>query len=60
MDSRKTDCGAKQFLVRLGVRAAAFALLMDSRKTDCGAKQFLVRLEVRAARFALLSNLSGT
>ena len=26
--SRKTECGAKQFLVRLEVRAAPFALLI--------------------------------
>ncbi|MGD1093486.1 MAG: hypothetical protein ABSB35_16045, partial [Bryobacteraceae bacterium] len=28
-NSRKTECGAKQFLTRLVVRAAPFALLRD-------------------------------
>jgi len=36
-NSRKTQCGAKQFLFRLEVRAAPFALLRNSRKTECGA-----------------------
>ena len=40
-NSRKTECGAKQFLTRLVVRAAPFALLRNSRKTERGAKQFL-------------------
>ena len=31
MDSRKTECGAGQFLTRLVVRAAPFALLMDTQ-----------------------------
>ena len=57
-NSRKTERGAKPFLVRLEVGAAPFALLLrNSRKTECGAKQFLVRLEVRAAPFAFLRSL---
>ena len=57
-NSRKTERGATQFLVRLEVGAAPFALLLrNSRKTECGAKQFLVRLEVRAAPFAFLRSL---
>jgi hypothetical protein len=51
---RKTERGAGQFLVRLPVRAAPFALLTNSRKTERGAGQFLVRLAVRAAPLALL------
>jgi hypothetical protein len=51
--SRKTECGAKQFLNRLAVRAAPFALLRKSRKTECGAKQFPTPPVVRAAPFAL-------
>jgi hypothetical protein len=56
-NSRKTECGAKQFLARFGVRAASFALLGNSRKTERGAKQFLTRPAVRAAPFALLAVL---
>jgi hypothetical protein len=31
-NSRKTECGAKQFLTRLAVRAAPFALLIEIPK----------------------------
>jgi len=55
-NSRKTECGAKQFLSGLAVRAAPFALLRNSRTTERGATQFLTRLVVRAAPFALLTN----
>jgi len=44
-NSRKTECGAKQFLIRLEVRVAPFALLSSSRKTECGANPFLNRLK---------------
>jgi hypothetical protein len=54
-NSRKTECGAKQFLAGLVVCAAPFALLGKSRKTECDAKQFLASLVVRAAPFALRS-----
>jgi hypothetical protein len=54
-NSRKTERGASQFLIRLVVRAAPFALLRNTRKTERGASQFLIRLVVRAAPFALLS-----
>jgi hypothetical protein len=37
--SRKTERGARQFLIRLEVRAAPFALLRTSRKTERGASQ---------------------
>jgi len=50
-NSRKTERGAGQFLVRLAVRAAPFAFPRNSRKTERGAGQFLVRLAVRAAPF---------
>jgi hypothetical protein len=56
-NTRKTERGASQFLIRLEVRAAPFALLSilrNTRKTERGASQFLIRLEVRAAPFALL------
>src|ERR1700689_4724744 len=52
-NSRKTERGAGQFLIRSAVRAAPFALLRNSRKTERGAGQFPVRFEVRAAPFAL-------
>jgi hypothetical protein len=32
--SRKTERGAKQFPIRMAVRAAPFALLRNSRKTE--------------------------
>jgi hypothetical protein len=54
-NTRKTECGAILFLIRLAVRAAPFALLRNTRKTECGAILFLIRLAVRAAPFALLS-----
>jgi alpha,alpha-trehalase len=56
-NSRKTECGTGQSLVRLAVRAAPFALLRNLRKTECGPGQFLIRLAVRAAPFALLKRL---
>ena len=49
-NTRKTERGAKQFLLRLVVRAAPFALLKNTHKTERGARQFLIRLEVRAVR----------
>src|ERR1700689_5101738 len=52
-NSRETECGAGQFLIRFAVRAAPFAVLRNSRKTECGAGQFLIRFAVRAAPFAL-------
>jgi hypothetical protein len=52
-NKRKTECGARQFLIRVEVRAAPFALLRNTRKTECGARPFLIRVEVRAAPFAL-------
>jgi hypothetical protein len=57
---RLAERGAGQFLVRLAVRAAPFALLRNTRKTERGAGQFLVRLAVRAAPFALLLIQSAT
>ena len=54
MTARKTECGAKQFLMCSVVRTAPFALLKTARKTECGAKQFLRRLVVRGAPFALV------
>jgi hypothetical protein len=36
-NTRKTECGADLFLIRLAVRAAPFALLRNTRKTECGA-----------------------
>jgi hypothetical protein len=54
-NSRKTERGAGQFLVRSAVRAAPFALLRNSRKTERGAGQLLVGFAVRAAPFALPS-----
>ena len=52
-NTRKTERGASEFLIRLEVRAAPFALLRNTRKTECGARPFLIRVEVRAAPFAL-------
>jgi hypothetical protein len=54
-NSRKTECGAKQFLAGLVVLAASFAPLRNSRKTECGAKQFLAGLVMRAASLAPLT-----
>ena len=59
-NSRKTECGAKQFPASCVVRAAPFALLTNSRKTECGAKQFPASCVVRAAPFALLTNSRKT
>jgi tetratricopeptide (TPR) repeat protein len=53
-NTRQTERGAKQFPVRLVVRAASFAPLRNTRKTECGACRFLTSFEVRAAPFALL------
>jgi hypothetical protein len=58
--SRKTECGANQFLTHLAVRATLFALLKKSRKTECGANQFLTHLAVRATLFALLKKSRKT
>src|ERR1700683_1396694 len=52
-NSRKTERGAGQFLIRFAVRAAPFAFLRNSRKAECGAGQLLIRFVVRAAPFAL-------
>ena len=57
---RKTERGAKQFLVCFVVRTAPFALLRNSRKTEHGAKQFLALFVVRTAPFALLRNSRKT
>jgi hypothetical protein len=56
-NTRKTERGAKQFLIPLEVRAAPFALLRNTRKTERGTGVLLTDLEVRAAPFALLRNL---
>ncbi len=53
-NSRKTERGAKQFLDRLAVRAAPFALRGNLRKTGCGAAGSSFRLAVRAAPIAFL------
>jgi hypothetical protein len=50
---RKTERDTGEFLVRLSVRAAPFALLRNLRKTERGAGEFLDRFAVRAAPFAL-------
>jgi len=39
-NSRKTEPGAKQFPVRMAVRAAPFALLKTAAKTERGVKHF--------------------
>ncbi len=52
-NTRKTECGANLFVIRLKVRAAPFALFRNTRKTECGARLFLTPLAVRATPFAL-------
>jgi hypothetical protein len=52
-NSRKTERGSGQFLIRFVMRAAPFALLSNSRKTERGAGLFLIRFVMRAAPFAL-------
>lgn len=53
--SRKTQCGAKPFLIHSAERAARFALQLfdNSRKTQCGAKPFLIRSAECSAHFAI-------
>ena len=58
--SRKTERGARQFLIRLEVRAAPFALLGNTRKTECGASELLICLAVRAAPFGFSRALQPT
>jgi hypothetical protein len=51
---RKTERGAKQFLVPSVVRAAPFALSTHTRKTERGGEPFVAGFALRATAFALL------
>lgn len=55
--SRKTECGAKQFLTGAAVRAAPFALALKQRLPDFVGRPILVRFQrdLRASRDKLYS-----